>query len=197
MIWTNAMHNLHFLNLVGVASGLDPRNPCRLLVYTLECVCRELHLLLWYTSIHSKALHWVPIPMPTHTHGFWVGMGAMLLFMGGHGCDIIVHEWASVLRIPTSNSKSESNFSNARNILTKKRSGLKPRHWTTFYLSDPTKTWCRRVISVYVWQSFCKFFSFDTQKLAQKKMHVNWHAHSRNWHVLWLVKKKITRQLTH
>ena len=24
-------------------------------------------------------------------------------------------------------------------------------------------------ISVYVWQSFCKFFSFDTQKLAQKK----------------------------
>jgi hypothetical protein len=20
-----------------------------------------------------------------HTHGFWVGMGAMLLFMGGHG----------------------------------------------------------------------------------------------------------------
>jgi hypothetical protein len=27
----------------------------------------------------------------THAHGFWVGMGAMLLFMGGHGCDIIVH----------------------------------------------------------------------------------------------------------
>jgi hypothetical protein len=26
-----------------------------------------------------------------HAHGFWVGMGAMLLFMGGHGCDIIVH----------------------------------------------------------------------------------------------------------
>ena len=25
------------------------------------------------------------MPMPTHTHGFWVGMGAMLLFMGGHG----------------------------------------------------------------------------------------------------------------
>ena len=23
-----------------------------------------------------RALHWVP--MPTHTHGFWVGMGAML-----------------------------------------------------------------------------------------------------------------------
>jgi hypothetical protein len=36
------------------------------------------------------------MPMPTHTHGFWVGMGAMLLFMGGHGCDIIVHGWAWV-----------------------------------------------------------------------------------------------------
>jgi hypothetical protein len=32
----------------------------------------------------------------THAHGFWVGMGAMLLFMGGHGRDIIVHEWAWV-----------------------------------------------------------------------------------------------------
>ena len=40
-------------------------------------------------TIYSKALHWVPIPMPmpmsTHAHGFWVGMGAILLFMGGHG----------------------------------------------------------------------------------------------------------------
>ena len=38
-------------------------------------------------DLSSRALHWVPIPMlmPTHTHGFWVGMGAMLLFMGGHG----------------------------------------------------------------------------------------------------------------
>ena len=32
-----------------------------------------------------KALHWVPIPMPAHAHGFWVGMGAILLFMSGHG----------------------------------------------------------------------------------------------------------------
>jgi hypothetical protein len=31
----------------------------------------------------------------THAHGFWVGMDAMLLFMGGHG-------WASVLCIPVS-----------------------------------------------------------------------------------------------
>jgi hypothetical protein len=34
-----------------------------------------------------------------HAHPYpwvWVGMGAMLLFMVGHGCDIIVHEWAWV-----------------------------------------------------------------------------------------------------
>ena len=68
------------------------------------------------TAHHS--LHWVSIPMSTHVHGFWVGMGAMLLFMGGYG-------WASVLCIPASSSKSESNFSDARNTLTKKRSGLK------------------------------------------------------------------------
>jgi hypothetical protein len=49
----------------------------------------------------------------------WVGMGAILLFMGGHG-------WASVLCIPASNSKSESNFSDVGNTLTKKRSELKP-----------------------------------------------------------------------
>ena len=46
-----------------------------------------------------------------------MGMGAILLFMSGHG-------WASVLCIPTSNFKSESNFSDAGNTLTKKRSGL-------------------------------------------------------------------------
>jgi hypothetical protein len=40
-----------------------------------------------------KALHWVPIPMPmpTQAHGFWVGMGAMLLFMGGHGFCASLH----------------------------------------------------------------------------------------------------------
>jgi hypothetical protein len=32
----------------------------------------------------------------THAHGFWVGMGAMLLFMGGHECDINIHGWAWV-----------------------------------------------------------------------------------------------------
>ena len=33
----------------------------------------------------SRALHWVLMPKPTHAHGFWVGMGSILLFMGGHG----------------------------------------------------------------------------------------------------------------
>jgi hypothetical protein len=45
--------------------------------------------------------------------------------LGGHGCDVIVHGWASVLCIPASNSKSESNFSDAANTLTNKHSGLK------------------------------------------------------------------------
>ena len=39
------------------------------------------------TWVGTRALHWVP--MRTHAHGIWVGTGAILLFMGGHGCDII------------------------------------------------------------------------------------------------------------
>ena len=31
------------------------------------------------------------MPKLTHAHGFWVGMGSILLFMGGHRSDIIVH----------------------------------------------------------------------------------------------------------
>ena len=31
------------------------------------------------------------VPMPIHTHWFWVGMGAMLLFMGGHQFCASVH----------------------------------------------------------------------------------------------------------
>ena len=49
------------------------------------------------------------------------------------------------VRFCASNSKLESNFSDAGNTLTKKRSGLKP---TAFYLSDPTKTWYRWVIHI-------------------------------------------------
>jgi hypothetical protein len=53
-----------------------------------------------------------------------------------------------VLCIPTSSSKLESNFSDAGNTLTKKRSGLKPTTMNDLYLSDPTKSWCRRVIHI-------------------------------------------------
>jgi hypothetical protein len=59
----------------------------------------------------TRALHWVSMPT---------------CVLGGHGCDAIVHGWASVLCIPASNSKSESNFSDVANMLIKKRSGLKP-----------------------------------------------------------------------
>jgi hypothetical protein len=41
-----------------------------------------------YRHLLTRVLHWVsipmPMPMPTYAHGFWVGMGAILLFMGGH-----------------------------------------------------------------------------------------------------------------
>ena len=41
----------------------------------------------------------MPMPITAHAHGFWVGMGAIVLFMGGlggHGYDIIGHGWAGV-----------------------------------------------------------------------------------------------------
>jgi hypothetical protein len=68
-------------------------------------------------------------------HGFCVGMDVMLLFMGGHGWAWVRYycSWVGIgLCIPASNSKSESNFSDARNTLTKKRSGLKPTTMNDF-----------------------------------------------------------------
>ena len=54
-----------------------------------------------------------------HAHPYpWV--------LGGHGCNVFVHGWASVLCILASSSKLESNFLNAGNTVIKKRSGLKP-----------------------------------------------------------------------
>ena len=40
----------------------------------------------WAFSLVCEAEPYIGCPygMPTHAHGFWVGMGAMLLFMGGH-----------------------------------------------------------------------------------------------------------------
>ena len=43
----------------------------------------------------------------------------------------------------------------------------------------------------------CKSFWYLTRKNShQNKIHVNWHAQFRFWHVVWLVKKKNTPQLT-
>jgi hypothetical protein len=121
-LWSHYLQIVHFQLTIFQTCGLNPS-------YTLQ----EPKSVMVYT----KALHWVPIPMPTptHTHGFWVGMGAMLLFMGGHGCNIIVNVWAwwaLVLCILASNSKSESNFSDAGNTLIKKRSKLKPTTMNNF-----------------------------------------------------------------
>ena len=49
----------------------------------------EKNQLTTHTLSNDRALHWVP--MPTHAYGFWVGMGVIKLFMGGHGCDMIGH----------------------------------------------------------------------------------------------------------
>jgi len=48
----------------------------------------HLHLLLitpYLRKVRGRALHRVPMPMPTHAHGLWVGMGA-----------VIIHGWAWV-----------------------------------------------------------------------------------------------------
>jgi hypothetical protein len=84
-----------------------------------------------------------------HAHGCWVGMGAMLLFMGGHG-------WASVLCIHVSNSKSESNFSDAENTLTKNRSGSKPTILNDLLFVRSNQDWCRRThyIILNTWAQF-------------------------------------------
>ena len=94
--------------LIRATSHIRPRPDCR------PVPSRRDHCILRATSHQSPTLG-----AHAHAHPYpWV--------LGGHGCDIIVHGWASVLCIPASNSKSESNFSDAGNTLTKKRSGLKP-----------------------------------------------------------------------
>ena len=60
--------------------------------------CRPLTYWCLENVLQSRARHWAPTPMPisAHAHGFWVGMGAILLGMGGHGFHIIMggHGWA-------------------------------------------------------------------------------------------------------
>ena len=40
------------------------------------------------------------------------------------------------------------------------------------------------------------FWHLTLKNLHKIKLHVNWHLQFRFWHVVWLVKKKTTRQLT-
>jgi hypothetical protein len=83
----------------------------------------------------SKPYIGYPYPCPwVRCYCSWVGMG-------GHG-------WVSVLCIPASSSKSESNFSDAGNTLTKSAPGWSQWQWTTFNLYNPTRTWCRWVIHI-------------------------------------------------
>ena len=56
--------------------------------------------------------------------------------------------------------------------------------------------------SVYFWQSFCKYLTFDTQNLVQKKCIVIWHIRNWNdkyylaWVLRWHFKRKCRCQLT-
>jgi hypothetical protein len=86
----------------------------RLVSFIICCDC--------IMPLPSEPYNGCPYPCP------WVSCG--------HGCDTIVHGWAwapimsgvarSILCIPASSSKSESNFSDGGNTLTKKHSRLKP-----------------------------------------------------------------------
>jgi hypothetical protein len=79
----------------GRPSGVDHTHISFVLLHNVTCytnsIISHIHVKttefrdIMCTLVATRALHWVPIPMPTHAHGFWVGMGAMLLFMGGHG----------------------------------------------------------------------------------------------------------------
>ena len=43
---------------------------------------------------------------------------------------------------------------------------------------------------------FASFWHLTCKNLHKNEMHVNWHTQFRFWHVVWLVKRKTTRQLT-
>ena len=51
-------------------------------LFPLERLFLVANLTNWWLS--SRDRHWAPTSISAHAHGFWVGMGAILLFMGGH-----------------------------------------------------------------------------------------------------------------
>jgi hypothetical protein len=71
-------------------------------VTLLKCTCIRFVVNGHHeTCVMMRLDHSPTLGAHTHAHGFWVGMGEILLFMRGHG-------WALVLCIPASSSKSES-----------------------------------------------------------------------------------------
>jgi hypothetical protein len=107
--------------ILGLEMGMNMSELLRMLIRLLKS---GEHIVGGYKggggSINLHILNGHARQSPTlgahsHAHGFWVGMGA-----------IFVHGWAWVLCNHASNSKSESNFSDAGNTLIKKHSGLKP-----------------------------------------------------------------------
>jgi len=83
-----------------------------------------------------RAVHWVPMPM-----GFgwaWVRYYCSWVGMGGH--------WFCASLHPTPNRSQTSRMQELR--YPRSAPGSSQRQWTTFYLSDPTKTWCSRVIHI-------------------------------------------------
>jgi len=84
---------------------------CMLLVALIK---KKTPIHVWQSPTLGAHTHAHPCPWVLGGHGCdvivhgwpWVGMGAILFFMGGHG-------WALVLCILASNSKSESNFLDA------------------------------------------------------------------------------------
>jgi hypothetical protein len=93
--------------------------------------------------IHTKNGIWeakpyIGWPMPTHAHGYWGRCYCSWVGMGEHQFCASLH--------PTPNRSQLLGCMEYANQEALRAWSL--RQWTTFYLSDPTKTWCRRVIHI-------------------------------------------------
>jgi hypothetical protein len=90
VLWENTFVNDHiFLHMMYIQAKFASLQTCFLLIIN------DL-----FSSLQDGSTDYESPTLGAHahahTHGFWVGMGAMLLFIGGHGCDIIVHGWTWV-----------------------------------------------------------------------------------------------------
>jgi hypothetical protein len=80
---------------------------------------------------HGKGYIYQSPTLGAHTHGFWVGMS-------GHRICASLH--------PAPNWSQTSRMQGIR--WPRSTPGWSQRQWTTFYLPDPTKIWCRRVTHI-------------------------------------------------